>query len=41
MFQPLLTRELVPLNRRMRLPDTTDCGVELNPHVPWVRPIAL
>jgi hypothetical protein len=35
--------DLVPptaLNGRMRLPETTDLGVELNLDVPWVHPIA-
>ena len=40
MFQPLLPSEPVPVNGRMRLPDTRVLVVELNPDVPLVRPIA-
>jgi L-rhamnonate dehydratase len=40
MFQPLLVGEPVPVNGRMRLPDTPGFGVELNPDVPLVRPVA-
>ena len=40
MFQPLLLGEPVPVNGRMRLPDTPGFGVELNPDVPLVRPVA-
>jgi L-rhamnonate dehydratase len=39
MVQPLLG-EPAPVNGRMRLPETTGFGVELNPDVPLVRPIA-
>jgi L-rhamnonate dehydratase len=35
----LLRGEPAPVNGRMRLPDTTGFGVELNPDVPLVRPI--
>jgi L-rhamnonate dehydratase len=40
MFQPLLVGEPVPVNARMRLPDTPGFGVELNPDVSLVRPVA-
>jgi len=39
MFQPLLG-EPAAVNGRTRLPDTRVLGVELNPDVPLVRPIA-
>jgi L-rhamnonate dehydratase len=39
MFQPLLIGEPVPVNGRMRLPDTPGFGVELNPEVPLLRPV--
>jgi len=39
MFQSLLYGE-PPVNGRIRLPDTTGFGVELNPDIPLVRPIA-
>jgi L-rhamnonate dehydratase len=39
MLQPLLG-EPAPVNGRMRLSDTPGLGVELNPDVPLVRPIA-
>jgi L-rhamnonate dehydratase len=39
MFQPLLG-EPARVNGRMRVPDTTGFGVELNPDVSLVRPIA-
>ena len=39
MVQPLLG-EPAPVNGRMRLPETTGFGAELNPDVPLVRPIA-
>ena len=38
MFQPLLLGEPVPVNGRLKLPDTPGFGVELNPDVPLVRP---
>ena len=38
-IQPL-RGEPAPVNGRMRLPDTTGFGAELNPDVPLVRPIA-
>ena len=41
MFQPLLRGEPAPVNGRMRLPDTPGLGVELNPDVSLVHPIAL
>jgi L-rhamnonate dehydratase len=37
-FSPLLVDEPVPVNRRMKLPDTPGFGVELNPEVELVRP---
>ena len=37
MFQPLLRGEPVPVNGRMRLPNTSVLGVELNPDVSLVR----
>lgn len=40
MFQPLLLGEPVPVNGRLRLPDTPGFGVELNPEVPLVRAVA-
>ena len=40
MFQPLLVGEPVPVNGRMRLPDTPGFGVELNPDVALERPFA-
>ena len=40
MFQPLLVGEPVPVNGRMTLPDTPGFGVELNPDVELVRPVA-
>jgi len=40
MFQPLLPGEPAPVKGRMRLPDIPGFGVELNPDVPSVRPIA-
>jgi L-rhamnonate dehydratase len=39
MVQPLLG-DPAPVNGRMRVPDTTGFGVELNPDVSLVRPIA-
>jgi L-rhamnonate dehydratase len=38
MFQPLLLGEPVPVNGRLRLPDTPGFGVELNPEVELTRP---
>jgi len=40
MFQPLLVGEPVPINGRLKLPDTPGFGVELNPDVALVRPVA-
>src|SRR4029077_17874802 len=40
MFQPLLVGEPVPVNGRMRLPDTPGFGGELNPDVALERPFA-
>jgi len=40
MFQPLLLGEPVPVDGRLRLPDTPGFGVELNPEVPLVRAVA-
>ena len=40
MFQPLLVGEPVPVNGRMRLPDTPGFGVELNPDVALERRFA-
>ena len=39
MFQPLLLGEPVPVNGRLKLPDTPGFGVELNPDVPLIRPV--
>jgi hypothetical protein len=38
MVQPLLRGEPAPVNGRMRLPDTTGFGAELNPDVPFGAP---
>lgn len=38
MFQPLLINEPVPVNGRLRLPDTPGFGVELNPEIALRRP---
>jgi L-rhamnonate dehydratase len=40
MFFPLLLDEPVPVNGRMKVPDTPGFGVELNPDVQLVRPVA-
>jgi L-rhamnonate dehydratase len=40
MFSPLLVGEPVPVNGRMKVPDTPGFGVELNPDVELVRPVA-
>ena len=39
MFSPLLTGEPVPVNGRMKLPDTPGFGVELNSEVELIRPV--
>jgi L-rhamnonate dehydratase len=39
MFSPLLVGEPVPVNGRMKLPDTPGFGVELNPDVELIRPV--
>jgi L-rhamnonate dehydratase len=39
MFSPLLVGEPVPVNGRMKVPDTPGFGVELNPDVELVRPV--
>ena len=38
MFSPPLVGEPVPVNGRMKVPDTPGFGVELNPDVELVRP---
>jgi len=38
MFTPLLLHEPLPVNGRMKLPDTPGFGVELNPECPLARP---
>lgn len=38
MFTPLLLNEPVPVNGRLRVPETPGFGVELNPEVPRERP---
>ena len=38
MFRPLLLNEPVPVNGRLRLPETPGFGVELNPEVELTRP---
>jgi L-rhamnonate dehydratase len=40
MFSPLLLDEPVPTNGRLKVPDTPGFGVELNPDVELVRPVA-
>jgi L-rhamnonate dehydratase len=40
MFFPLLLDEPVPVSGRMKVPDTPGFGVELNPDVQLVRPVA-
>ena len=39
MFSPLLVGEAVPVNGRMKVPDTPGFGVELNPEVELIRPV--
>ena len=39
MFTPLLVGEPVPVNGRIRLPETPGFGVELNPDIELVRPV--
>jgi L-rhamnonate dehydratase len=38
MFSPMLVGEPVPVNGRLRLPDTPGFGVELDPDLPRMRP---
>jgi L-rhamnonate dehydratase len=40
MFSPLLLGEPVPVNGRLKVPDTPGFGVELNPDVDLVRPVS-
>ncbi|HKN45758.1 MAG TPA: hypothetical protein VJW23_17730 [Propionibacteriaceae bacterium] len=39
MFSPLLVGEPVPVNGRLKVPDTPGFGVELNPEVELIRPV--
>ena len=40
MFSPLLVGEPVPVNGRVKLTDRPGFGVELNPDVELIRPVA-